>query len=146
MARGYTVTNLTAGAAATKSLIELTAPANAVIKIRGLTIGNTAATAAQGVEFALQRCSATGTGTAYTPEKMDPDSIASRSTAKSTMTANGTSTGNPTVEVGFDIVGTYVLWFPPGTEPLLVNSGVIDIRKTIGADTSQWAATLVFEE
>lgn len=142
----YTITNLTAGAAAVKSLIELTAPANARVKVRGLTIGNTAATAAQGVEFALQRLSATGTGTAYTPEKMDPDSAAARSTAKSTMTANGTATGNPTVEVGFDIVGTYVLWFPPGTEPLVVNSGIIAIWKTVGADVTAWAATLVFEE
>lgn len=146
MARDYTVTNLTAGAAATKSLIELTAPANAVIKVRGLTIGNTAATAAQGVEFALQRCSVTGTGTAFTPEKMDPDAIAARSTAKSTMTANGTATGQATVQVGFDIVGTYVLWFPPGTEPLVVNSGIIDIRKIVGADASLWASTLIFEE
>jgi hypothetical protein len=142
----FTVTNLTAGAAAVKSLIELTAPANARVKIRGLTIGNTAATAAQGVEFALQRLSATGTGTAYTPEENDPDGAAARSTAKSTMTANGTTTGNPAVEMGFDIVGTYVLWFPPGAEVYVVNSGIIDIRKTIGADTSQWASTLIFEE
>jgi hypothetical protein len=142
----FSVTNLTAGAAAVKSLIEVSSPANARVKIRGFTIGNTAATAAQGVEFALQRCSATGTGTAYTAEKHDPDSAAARSTAKSTMTVNGTSTGNPTVEVGFDIVGTYVLWFPPGTEPIIANAGIIDLRKTVGADTSVWAATVIFEE
>ena len=142
----FTVTNLTAGAAATKSLMEITAPANARVKVRGLTIGNTAATAAQGVEFTLQRLSATGTGTAFTPEKMDPDSSAARTTAKSTMTANGTATGQATVQVGFDIVGTYVLWFPPGTEPYVLNSGVIDLRKIVGADSSVWAATLIFEE
>jgi hypothetical protein len=142
----YTVTNLTVGAAATKSLIELTALANARVKVRGFTIGNTAATAAQGVEFTLQRCSASGTGTAFTPEKNDPDSAAARSTAKSTMTANGTSTGQATVQVGFDIVGTYVIWFPPGAEPWIANSGIIDLRKIVGADTSVWAATLIFEE
>lgn len=142
----YGVHNLTAGAAATKSLIEATAPANGRVKIRGFTIGNTAATAAQGVRFALQRLSATGTGTAYTPEKTDPDSIAARSTAKSTMTANGTATGNPSFDVGFDIVGTYIAWFPPGTEIWIVNSGLADLRKTVGADTSVWAASLIFEE
>src|SRR6266498_5353028 len=96
MAVGYSIRNLTAGAAATKSFIELTAAANARVRIRGMLIGNSAATAAQGVEWNLQRCSATGTGTAITPEKLDADSPAARSTAKSTMTANGTSTGNPT--------------------------------------------------
>ncbi len=142
----FGVHNKTAGAAAPKSLIELAAPANGRVKIRGFTVGNTAETSTEGVEFTLQRLSAAGTGTAYTPEKMDPDSPAARSSAKSTMTANGAPTGEPSFDVGFDVLGSYIVWFPPGAEIWVVNSGLIDLRKVVGADTSRWAASLIFEE
>lgn len=141
----YTVRNETAGAAATKVFIELTAPANARVKIRGLAIGNTAATAAQGVEWELHRQSATATGTSQTPSPLDPDAAAARSTAKSTITANGTAS-TILAEWGFDIVGTYIKWFPDGVWPWFVNSGIVALRKTVGADTSNWAITIYFEE
>lgn len=146
MSQTYTISNKTAGAAATKSLVELTAAANARVKIRGVLVGSNSQTTAQAEEIALQRCSATGTGTAFTPEKCDADSPSARSSAKSTMTANGTSTGENTVEVGFDVVGTYVLWLPPGCEIWIANSGIIDVRKTVGAETGAWSCTLFFEE
>jgi hypothetical protein len=142
----YTIINLTAGAAAVKSHIEWTAPATGRVLLRGVIVGNNAATGAQGVEWCIDRLSATGTGTAITPEKRDPDSGAAAFTAKSTMTANGTKTGNSQCEFGFDIVGTYVLWFPPGLELIATSSDISDIRKTIGADTSAWSITAFYTE
>lgn len=145
MGRVYTVRNQTAGAAAIKTFISWAAAANAVVKLRGMQIGNTAATAAQGTEWELLRKSVNVTGTAQTPSPVDPDAIASRFTALSTVTAEGTDS-TVIAEYGFDIVGTYVLWFPPGTESLAVNSGILAIRKTVGADTTNWAITLWIDE
>mgnify|MGYP001574588058 CR=1 FL=1 len=59
MGRVYTVRNQTAGAAAIKTFISWAAAANAVVKLRGMQIGNTAATAAQGTEWELLRKSVT---------------------------------------------------------------------------------------
>jgi len=141
----YTVRNTTTGAAATKTFITVAALANQRVKIRGFTIGNTAATAAQGVEWEWLRLSVNATGTVQTPNPVDPDSIASRSTALSIITAEGTA-GAVLGEYGFDIVGTYIKWFPIGTEFQYVNAGINAIRKTVGADTSNWAITVYFEE
>lgn len=141
----YSLRNLTAGAAATKTFITFAAAANARVKLRGLILGNTAATAAQGVEWEILRLSANATGTALTPAALDPDAPSARSAATSTVTGEGTAS-TVLVEFGFDIVGTYILWFPPGCEPISANSGIVALRKTVGADTSAWAITMFIEE
>jgi hypothetical protein len=145
MSRTYTVRNTTTGAAATKSFISVAALANQRIKIMGILLGNSAATAAQGLEWEILRLTADATGTAQTPNPVDPDSSASRFTALSTITGEGTA-GAIQAEFGFDVVGTYVLFFPERLQPEAVNSGILAIRKTVGADTSNWAITLWVEE
>jgi len=144
----YTIRTTTAGAAAPKTHITSTAPANARVKLRGLLLGNTAATATQGVEWEILRLSVNATGSAQTPNPLNPDDIASRTTATSTITAEGTSS-TILVEFGFDVLTTYPLWFPGSPvdlAPQYVNSGILALRKTIGADTTNWAITWFFEE
>ncbi len=141
----YTLRNLTVGAAATKTFITGAAVANQRVKVRGLLIGNTAATATQGVEWEVLRLSANATGTALTPNPLNPDDPAARSTALSTITAEGTA-GVVLAEMGFNILTTYIKWYPPGLEPQYVNSGILALRKTVGADTTNWAITWFLEE
>ncbi len=141
----YGVHNATVGAAAPKTLVQIIAAANARAKVRGFVVGNQAATAAQGVEFELNRQTTAGTSSAATPSPNDIDAIASRTTALSTFTAEPTA-GTEVMEFGFDIVGTYIMWFPPGTEIWVANSGRLGLRKTVGADTSVWSSSLFFEE
>lgn len=145
MSRVYTVRNTTAGAAATKTFITIAALANQRIKLRAMLLGNSAATAAQGVEWEILRLSADATGTAQTPNPVDPDSSASRFTALSTITGEGTA-GAILAELGFDIVGTYVAGLRELLQFEAVNSGILAIRKTVGADTTNWAITLWVEE
>jgi hypothetical protein len=145
--RIYTVQgSLTAGKAAPADILTLTAPANGRIKVVGLTIGSQAATAAAATAWQLLRLSADATGTAFTPTAVDPDDSASRATAKSTITANGTATGNPVWEFAFDAVASYTIWFPPNKEITVVNSGILALRKVVGSDTNVWSATLAFAE
>lgn len=136
----------TAGAAAPKTHIALLA-ATVRAKVRGVHIGNTAATAAQGVRWVLNRVSTAGTASTITAAdtKLDLNSASPTVTATSTFTAEPTS-GVGISDWGFDIVGTFIYWFPPGMEPFAVTTGRIALTKTVGADTSTWAASVFWEE
>lgn len=136
----------TAGAAATKTHIGLLA-ATVRAKVRGLQIGNTAATAAQGVRWVLTSASTAGTKTDITAAntKLDPNSASPITVASSTYTAEPTPT-TTIVDFGFDIVGTYILWFPPGVEPFVTGTNRLVLSKTVGADSSTWAGTVYWEE
>lgn len=136
----------TAGAAAPKTHIALLA-ATVRAKVRGVHIGNTAATAAQGVRWVLNRVTTAGTATTITAAdtKLDPNSGSPVTVATSTFTAEPTS-GVSISDFGFDIVGTYILWFPPGAEPFVTGTGRLALQKTVGADATTWAGTYYWEE
>lgn len=137
----------TAGAAAPKTHITLIA-ATVRAKVRGVHIGNTAATAAQGVRWILNRTttgSEAKTNITNTELQLDLSSGVPITVAASTYTAEPTS-GVTISSFGFDIVGTYILWFPPGAEPFVVTTGRLSLQKDIGADATTWAGTMYWEE
>ena len=137
----------TAGAAAPKTQIALLGVTGARAKVRGFRIGNTAATSAGGNRFVLNRVSTAGTATTITAAdtKLDLNSPAPVTVATSTFTAEPTS-GIGIEDVGFDRVGTYILWYPPGSEPFVVGTGRIALQKTVGTETDVLAGTVVWEE
>lgn len=136
----------TAGLAAPRTHIALLA-ATVRAKVRGFHLGNTAATAAQGVRFVLNAVSTAGTATTITAAntKLDPNSPSPVTVATSTFTAEPSS-GTTTGDFGFDIVGTFIYWYPPGTEPFVTGTTRLALQKTVGADTSTWAGSLYWEE
>lgn len=136
----------TAGAAAPKTQIALLA-ATVRAKVRGVHMGNTTATAAQGVRFVLNRTSTAGTASTITAAdtELDPTGPSPITVATSTFTAEPTA-GVSVTDVGFDVVGTYILWFPPGVEPFVVTTGRLALTKTVGADAGAWGATMYWEE
>lgn len=137
----------TAGATATKTHVTLVA-ATVRARVRGLVLGNTAATAAQGVRWVLDITTAgseSKTTITAANTKLDPNSASPITAAFSTYTAEPTA-GTQISDFGFDIVGTYILWFPPGVEPYVTGTGRLSLRKTVGADTSTWAGTVYWEE
>ena len=142
----FAAINSTAGAAAPKTLTALLA-ATVRAKVRGVHMGNTTATAAQGVRFVLNRVTTAGTATTITAAdtKLDLNSPSPITVATSTFTAEPT-TGITISDIGFDVVGTYILWFPPGAEPFVVTTGRLALQKTVGADTGAWGSTMYWEE
>jgi len=136
----------TAGAAAPKTHIGLLA-ATVRAKVRGFHVGNTAATAAQGVRWVLNIVTTAGTKTDITAAntKLDPNSPSPITVASSTYTAEPTS-GTTVGDFGFDIVGTFIKWYPPGVEPFVTGTGRLALQKTVGADSSTWAASVYWEE
>lgn len=143
----YAAINSTAGKAATTTQIQLLA-ATVKARVRGFQIGNTAATAAQGVRFTLNRETSAGTAVTITAADTKLDLTMASPTTVATSTISGTepTAGIAIVDIGFDIVGTYILWFPPGTEPWVTGTGRLGLVKIIGADTSVWAGTMYWDE
>ena len=75
MGHAYVVSgNLTSNAAATKDFLSIKSASNQILKLRGITLGNDAATAAQGVRWQLVVISSAATdvtGTAFTALPQD---------------------------------------------------------------------------
>jgi hypothetical protein len=143
----YVAIDSTAGATAPKTHIGLLSVTNARAKVRGFHLGNTAATAAQGVRWVLNAVTTAGTATTITAAntKLDPDAPSPRTVATSTYTAEP-SAGVTIGDFGFDIVGTFIYWYPPGVEPFATNASRLALTKTVGADSSTWAGSLYWEE
>lgn len=142
----FAAINSTAGAAAPKTQIGLLA-ATVRARVRGFRVGNTAATTAGGNRFVLNAVSTAGTKTDITAAntKLDGNSASPITVASSTYTAEPTS-GASIEDIGFDRVGTYILWYPPGSEPFVVTTGRLALQKTVGTETDVLAATLTWDE
>jgi len=139
--------SLTAGKAAVADQLSFVPLVNMRVKVRGIVIGNQAATAAAASGWQLITAVTTPTGTAFTPIAMDRDAPAARCTAKSTITANAAGTVVVLDEWAFDAVGHFEHWYPPGTEPIIsTTTADCVLRKSVGADTNIWNSTLYFEE
>lgn len=134
------------GAAAPKTQMALLA-ATVRLRVRGLRIGNTAATSAGGIRFVLNQVSTAGTASTITAAntKLDPNSPSPTAVATSTFTAEPTS-GVSSEDFGFDRVGTYILWYPPGAEPFVTGTTRLALQKIIGADTDVYAGNLIWSE
>jgi hypothetical protein len=143
----FAAINSTVGAAATRTQIQLLA-ATVRARVRGLHIGDTAATTASGVRFVLDRETTAGTAVTITAAntKLDLNSPSPVTVATSTFTSTEPTTGVQIVDHGFDRVGQWILWFPPGAEPFVTTTGRLGLSKTIGADTDVWAGTLYWSE
>jgi hypothetical protein len=143
----FAAVNATAGAAAPKSQVGIVA-ATVRCRVRGFHIGNTAATSAAGLRFILNR---TTVGTeANTPittanTRLDNNSPNPSAAAHSTYTAEPTA-GVTVTDVGFDRVGTYILWYPPGVEPFATGTTRLTLQKTVGTDTDIYGGTLYWAE
>jgi len=132
----YALVNTTVGAAAPMSQIALTA-ATVRARVRGFQIGDTVSTTAGGVRFVLNQATTDGTSTAISTNKLDLNSPAAITVSRSTFTATSTQAANHTVDVGFDRVGTYILWFPPGVEPFVGTTGKLALIKQILLGTDE---------
>lgn len=142
----FAAINSTAGAAAVKTQISLLA-ATVRGRVRGYRVGNTAATTAGGTRYVLNAVSTAGTATTITAAntKLDPNSPSPITAASSTFTAEPTQ-GTTIEDIGYDRVGTYILWFPPGAEPFLTSTNRLALQKTVGTETDTLAATVTWSE
>lgn len=139
--------SLTSGAAATKDYLTIAPASNIPIKIKGITLGNQSATAAQGTAWQLIQATSAASGTSFTAIPVDQVlATTANATCLSTITANLAGTVTILDEFAFDVVASYTKWFPPGLEPRVKNTNIFGVRKVVGADTTTWSITVYFEE
>lgn len=145
-----TAQNENLAAATAETLLAVTAPAATKIRVVawGASLAGVTASEIPG-DVELLRQTTAGTGSAFTPKKLDESDPAAASTAKITFTVEPTST---------DILhpiqltpngGLFEVEYAPDRRPVVAASGIIAIRATFAAAQSSGGgatAWLVFEE
>src|SRR5262245_28658915 len=117
MARNYSISGARAVASPTKTLLTLVGGTTIRPQLFDLVIGSTATPADNALEFILQRFTAGGTGTAVTPEPLDPADPAAIATAAVNHTVEPTYTsGKILMDIAMNQRATQ-RWVPaPGRE------------------------------
>lgn len=150
MGRPYSVTmdptSLTT-ADTPRSLIRLSAPADAIVELLRAEIFNGDVENANQVSAILQRASTDGTGTAATPAPLEAGDPAFGGTAVVNCTVEPTLSGDPLYQTGFDLRNG-MLWVPTPDERIILSpSGRIVLRLDSDAgETILIGATLTFRE
>lgn len=105
--RGYTVAIGSQAQTAALTLIEIAAPADAVVLVEKFWLGQTSIDSAQALGIKVEDVTTTGTGTATTPVPLQEGSAAFGGTVKTNMTAEPTYSGTVYLEDGFNILNGY---------------------------------------
>lgn len=105
--RGYTVSIGSQAQTAALTLIEITAPADAVVLIEKFWLGQTSIDAAQALGIKVEDVATTGTGTGTTPTPLNEGDAAFGGTVKTNMSAEPTYSGTVYIEDGFNILNGY---------------------------------------
>jgi len=119
----YTVSIGSQAQTAAKTLIEITAGSNTVTLIERIWIKQTSFDTSENLGTKTQRITTSGTGTATTPEPLDPDGSAYGGTVETNSTAEPTYTAATEVlEDGFNVLSGY-LWTPASDDEVIVVPG-----------------------
>lgn len=137
-----------ASVTAAKTLIELKTPSDRVVMIQEAWVEQETSEVSDQVAVRLVRATATGTGTAYTPEKLNPGNPASVCTVKVNMTAEPTGKStNGVVRRGFNLLNG-MLWAPTPNEMIVVAGNAFLLLELMVAPASATVivAGLIWEE
>lgn len=152
MASAYTAVVSGVAVSAAQDLFEITAPAAGVVRITGLTIGQSsdygdAAAEGLGVEIIRGYTSSGSGGSSVTPSAINSrDSAASSAVERNNTTV--ASGGSPVTLVSdvMNVQAGYQMIWPPGHMPMARNSERMVVRLTAPSDSLTVYATLMFEE
>jgi len=135
---------------AAKDLLRLSAAADTVLRIHEVKVTQeTDAGDAESEQLAiqLQRSSTTGTGTAATPEALDPGLAAASATAVVDLTADTTISGAPLHREAQNVMAGWHWLFTPEMRPVIGGQGHFVVRlDQAPADSITMSLTCVFEE
>ena len=138
----------TAGHAAPWSFLTIIPGTGNIIRIVRVQIGCQGANALGPVEWQLLTISADITGSAFTPVPVDQyTNKASTATAKNTTTVDSGSASKVLDVFDFQLVTNKdVHYYIEAEQPKVSGSTVLALRKTSGADTFVWGASVYFAE
>lgn len=120
--RLYTVAIGSQAQTAAKTLIEIAAPADAVVFVERIWIKQTSFDTSENLGVLVQRVTTTGTGTGTTPEPFAVGDAAFGGTVKTNMTVEPTYTASTEIlEDGFNVLSGW-LWTPANDDEIIVLS------------------------
>lgn len=138
--------NESVAAATAETLLQIVAPTNARVAIKEWGISFNGVTAADApVDVDIMRQTTAGTASAFTPLKFDPDAPAARSTALTLFTAEPTASDILMTYQVTPTGGLFVIQYPEGDEPIVVNGGRFALRVT-AAQVQVATAYMLFKE
>ena len=106
---------------AAKTLIEIAAPADAVVTVERYQIGQSSFDTAENLNSTGQRITTTGTGTATTPRPLEEQTPAAGSTVETNSTVEPTYDTEVLMEEPFNVLSGLV-WTPSDDDELIVLS------------------------
>lgn len=128
MGRMYTVLMDAVSVSAAKDLMRISAPATAALLLHEVKITQDASETSEQLPIQIQRSSTAGTGTAATPEKLDPGDAAASATAATNLTVDTTISGSPLWRESQNVLNGWHYLPTPETRPVLAPSGILAIR------------------
>ncbi len=144
MARQYIVRN-SATVATAITIVQITAPATSgVTLMRAWVTQSSSTTSAQAV-IQINRKSATATGTAYTPVKLNTGDGAAVATALHTASAEGTDT-DILIREGFNILNGWLYLPIPEERIQIPPSGILGLKFPTAPASATYEYGVAFEE
>lgn len=107
---------------AAKTLLEIAAPADAVVTLERAYISQSSFDTSENLAARIARVTTTGTGTAHTPRPLQAGDAAYGGTVKTNLTAESTYTANAEIiEQGFNVLSGF-LWTPANDDEIITLS------------------------
>lgn len=148
MAAGeYTVRAAAQTVATAITILEVAAPATAVLEILRVWVGQSSVTASTAARIQILRKTGTITGSATPPSpvRLRPGNAAAGATVKWIATGEGTD-GDVLVEEGFNYVNGF-LWIPtPDDRIIVAPSGMIALKFPAAPTSAVWTFGMNFRE
>ena len=119
--RLYTVAIGAQAQTAAKTLIEIAAPADSVVLVERVYMGQSSQDTSENLACKIERITTTGTGTATTPVPLQVGDAAFGGTVKTNMSAEPTYSGTVFVEQGFNVLSGF-LWTPGSEDEVITIS------------------------
>jgi hypothetical protein len=105
-----------------KTLMEIAAPADAVVTIERMYIKQSSFDTSENLAAKVQRITTTGTGTAHVPRPLESGNAAFGGTCKTNMSVEPTYTGSKELlEDGFNVLSGW-LWTPANDDEIIALS------------------------
>lgn len=146
MARGIYVARLDATVVSTaRTLIQINAPATAVLEILRMWVTQTLSETSTQEEIQILRTSTAGTGTSFTPILVSTGTSAAGATATNNHTAEGTA-GDSIIREGFNIINGWYYLPIPEERIFVAPSARIALKFPVAPASATFTAGIVWSE
>lgn len=145
MGRMYSVLMDAVSISTAKDLVRITSASTAITVVHEVTVSQEDTETSDTGAIQLQRSTTGGTGTSYTPKKLQSLDAGYSGTAAVNLTAD-TTAGDILYREGFNVLTGYHKLFTPEQRIVVPPSGIFVVRSEVGITAATLTCEVVFEE